>query len=157
MSQGVSLVGPLWVRYLAAVLALMLGTGPLMAAELKLELRLIWCTNDDNYNNPKHKKVDPATTEKFRKVPFKWKHYFEINRVEGNVPSRGTKAFKMSDKCVIEVTELAGPKVEVKMIGDGKPVLKATKNLSKGEWTTIGGDDKDGTGWFVLLTELDEK
>jgi hypothetical protein len=135
----------------------MLGTGPLMAAELKLELRLIWCTNDDNYKHPKHKKVDAATSEKFRKVPFKWKHYFEINRVEGLVASRSAKAFKMSDKCTIEITELEGPKVEVKMIGDGKPVLKATKNLSKGEWTTIGGDDKDGTGWFVLLTELDEK
>ena len=148
---------PLWVRYFCAALALMLGTGSLMAAELKLELRLIWCTNDDNYKNPKHKKVDAATTEKFRKVPFKWKYYYEIKRVTGTVPSRGTKPFTMSDKCTIEITELEGPKVEAKLIGEGKEVHKAIKGLSKGEWFTYAGDDKNDSAWFVIITELDER
>ena len=62
MKPARSFVRPWWVRCLAATLAFMLGAGPLMAAELRLELRLIWCTDDDNYKNPKHKKVDPATT-----------------------------------------------------------------------------------------------
>jgi hypothetical protein len=144
------------LRILAAGLATVLGTGPLMAAELKLELRLIWCTNE-KLPHDKHKEVEPATVEKFRKVPFKWKYYYEINRVTGTVPSRGTKPFKMSDKCTIEITEMEGPKVEAKLIGEGRPVVKATKNLAPGEWTTIGGDDKDGAGWFVLITELGEK
>ena len=143
-------------RILAAGLATMLGAGPLLAAELKLELRLIWCTNE-KLPHDKHKEVEPATVEKFRKVPFKWKYYYEIKRVTGTVPSRGTKPFTMSDKCTIEITEMAGPKVEAKLIGEGRPVVKATKNLAPGEWTTIGGDDKDGAGWFVLITELGEK
>jgi len=144
------------LRILAVGLATVLGVGPLMAAELKLDLRLIWCT-DEKLPPDKHKEVEPATVEKFRKVPFKWKYYYEINRVTGTVPSRGTKAFKMSAKCTIEITEMAGPKVEAKLIGEGRPVVKATKNLTPGEWTTIGGDDKDGAGWFVLITELGEK
>ncbi len=147
---------PVLCRILAIGLATLLGTGPLTAAELKLELRLIWCTNE-KLPPDKHKEVEPATVEKFRKVPFRWQYYYEINRVTGTVASRGTKAFKMSEKCTIEITEMAGPKVEAKLIGEGRPVVKTTKNLSPGEWTTIGGDDKDGAGWFILITELAEK
>ena len=126
------------------------------AAKLKLEARLIWGTNDDTYSDPKYRRVDESTTEKLRKI-FQWKNYFEVNRVTGEVPSRGTKAFKMSEKCTIEIAELEGPKVEVKLIGDGKPVNKTTKHLEKGESFTIAGDDKNGCAWFVIITDLDEK
>lgn len=143
-----------WVRP-ATVLGLALcGALPLVAAQLKLELKLIWATDDDKYS--KHERVDPATTEKLRKI-FKWKHYFVINKVQGVVPSRGTNSFKLSDKCTIEVVELVGPRIEVRLIGEGKPVVKATKDLAPGEWVTIGGDDKDGTGWFVLISQLEDK
>lgn len=143
-----------WARPIG-VLVLALGAAlPLLAAQLKLELKLIWATDDEKYS--KHERVDPATTEKLRKI-FKWKHYFVINKVQGEVPSRGTNSFKLSDKCTIEVIELAGPRIEVRLIGEGKPVVKATKDLAPGEWVTIGGDDKDGTGWFVLINQLEEK
>jgi hypothetical protein len=63
----------------------------------------------------------------------------------------------MSKKCVIEITEMEGPKVEVTLIGEGTPVNKTVKPLSKGESFTIAGDCKDGSAWFVMITELDEK
>src|SRR2546428_322499 len=113
------------------VLALLLTQAPLQAAELKVELKLIWGTNE-KASDPKHKPVDEATAGKLRKV-FTWKNYYEINRLIGTVPSRGTNQFKMSKDCLIEIKELEGPKVEVKLIGEGKPVVKATHHLSKGE------------------------
>ena len=93
--------------------------------------------------------------KELRKI-FKWKNYFEVNRQTGVVPSRGTKQFQMSKQCVIEITELEGPKVEVKLIGEGKPVNKTVKALSRGEFFTIGGESKNGSAWFVVVTQQDD-
>src|SRR5205085_7246320 len=110
----------------------------LQAAELKLELKLIWGTNDKTSPDPTHKPVDEATASKLRKV-FTWTNYFEVKRVTGIVPSRGTNRFEMSKKCTIEITELKGPQVEVTLIGEGKRVNKTTRHLAKGECLTIAG------------------
>ena len=129
---------------------------PLQAAELKLEGRLIWGTNDEKFNDPKCKPVDEATAEKLRKV-FQWKRYFDVSKKTTTIPSRGMGKLEMSNKCTVEITELEGPKVEVKLIGNGKPVNKTVKQLSKGESFTLAGDCKDGSAWFVIITELDER
>lgn len=126
------------------------------AKELKLEAQLIWGTNDEKSPNPAHKPVDAATAEKLRKV-FKWKNYFAVTNQVKVVPSRGSNRFDLSQQCSIEVTELAGPRVEVKLIGEGKEVNKTIKPLQKGESITYGKDDKNDTAWFVIITELDEK
>jgi len=139
------------------VFLLLSGTAPpTNAAELKLEAKLIWATNDDKSPDPNHKPVDAATAEKLRKV-FKWKSYFVVNRLVKVVPSRGSNRFELSKQCTVEIRELEGPRVEVKLIGDGKEVHKTTKALSKGEWFTYAGDDKNESAWFVIITELDEK
>lgn len=130
---------------------------PAAAEELKIEAMLIWATNDDKSPNPKHKPVEPKLAEEFRKI-FTWKNYFEVNRTHGVVPNRGTKPFKVSDKCVVEITELEGPKVEVKLIGEGNALNKTTKSLSRGSYFTLGGGDKkNGSAWFVIISQLDEK
>jgi hypothetical protein len=121
-----------------------------------LEAKLIWGTDDDKSPNPDHKEVDPATREKFRKV-FKWKNYFAVNRVVKEVPSRGSNHFKLSPDCTIEIRELEGPKVEVKLIGKGKEVHKTTLTISRGQSVVYSGDDKNQSAWFVVITELDEK
>ena len=105
----------------------------LQAAELKVELKLVWGTNGKTSSNPKHK------------------------RVTGTVPSRGTNKFVMSKDCTIEIKEMEGPNVEVKLIGEGKDVVKATHHLTKGETINLASECKDGNAWFVLVTELDEK
>jgi len=124
------------------------------AANLKLEATLIWGTNEPKSPNPKHKPVDEAIALKLQKV-FKWKHYFVINQVDRSVPSRGSNRFVLSQKCTIEITELEGPKVEVKLIGEGKEVHKVIKELRQGEWFTYAGDDKNDTAWFVIIRQLD--
>jgi len=155
--SGSRLVRPDPVKQVfAAIFSLLLLVSQAQAAELKIEARLIWGTNDEKFSDPKCKPVDAATGNKLSKV-FKWKKYFEVNRQTAIVPSLRNKQIKMSDLCTIDIKELDGPKVEVTLIGEGKKVNKTTYPLSKGESFTIAGDCKDGTAWFVLITELDEK
>lgn len=126
------------------------------AANIKLEAKLIWGTDDPKSPNPDHKEVDPATKEKLRKV-FKWKNYFIVNRVTKEVPSRGSNKFELSKECTIEIRELEGPRVEVKLVGRGKEVHKTTLNIQKGQPLVYSGDDKNENAWFVIITELEEK
>lgn len=146
-----------WWKFLLLVVGLVVVVMPACAEDLKIEATLIWATNDEKSPNPKHKPVDAKLAEEFRKI-FMWKNYFEVSRTNGVVPSRGTKPFRVSDKCVVEITELQGPTVEVKLIGEGKPVNKTTKALSRGAYFTLGGGDKkNGSAWFVVISQLDEK
>ena len=143
-------------RSLLALFLLAGSTFDTFGANLKLEAKLIWGTDDDKSPNPDHKEVDPATKEKLRKV-FKWKNYFVVNRVVKEVPSRSSNQFKLSPDCTIEIKELEGPRVEVKLIGKGKEVHKTTLTISKGQSVVYSGDDKNQSAWFVIITELDEK
>lgn len=132
------------------------STLDLLAANLKLEAKLIWGTNDDKSPDQNHKEVDSPTKEKLRKV-FKWKNYFVVNRLVKPVPSRGTNRFELSKECTIEIKELEGPKVEVKLIGKGKEVHRTSLTITKGQSVVYSGDDKNESAWFVIITELDEK
>jgi hypothetical protein len=143
-------------RCLLALLLLAVSTPETFAANLKLEAKLIWGTDDDKSPNPEHKEVDPATRERLRKV-FKWKNYFVVNRVVKEVPNRGSNKFELSKQCTIEIRELEGPRVEVKLVGEGKEVHKTIKTISKGEPVVYAGDDKNQSAWFVVITELGDK
>ena len=94
--------------------------------------------------------------KKLKKV-FSWKNYFEVNRQNIIVPPRSTKKFKVSEKCDIEIKELEGPKVEVVLYGEGKPLNRTVKSLSKGEYFTLAGEDKNDSAWFVVITLLEER
>jgi hypothetical protein len=127
----------------------------LVAADIKVEAKLIWGTNDDKYANPKkYTRVDEPTAEKFRKY-FKWKNYYVVNQQTATVPSRQTKRLKMSNPCSIDITELPGERVEVTLIGEGKAVNKSVQPLKKGEMLVIGGGDKYDTAWFIMVTQLE--
>src|SRR5436190_23668210 len=84
------------------------------AEDLNLEARLIWGTNSDKAPEPVIPEVDKPTADKLKNV-FKWKHYYLCNKQKAFVPSRTTKQIVLSKQCTIEITELAGPKVEVKL------------------------------------------
>lgn len=143
-------------RWLLIAVASVALVTPARAEDLKIETKLIWGTNDEKSPNTNHRPVDAALAKELRKV-FKWTNYFEVSRQTGMVPSRGTKPFKISDECVVEITELEGPKVEVKLIGKGKAVNKTVKALSRGQFFTLGGEGKNGSAWFVIITQLEEK
>ena len=146
-----SLLGRAGLFLLLLLTSLALSSS-LQAEDLKIEAKLIWGTDDPKSTDPSHKPVEEALAKELRKI-FKWKNYFEINRQNGVVPNRGAKQFQMSKQCTIEITELEGPKVEVKLIGEGKPLNKTTKALSRGEFFTLGGESKNGCAWFVVVTQ----
>lgn len=144
-------------RPLLITVLLALGGFAVQAKELKLETKLIWGTNDKKSPKKEHQPVDKETAAKLRKV-FKWENYFVEKTVTGTVPSRGSNKFTMSDKCTIEITELEGPRVEVKLIGKGEPLHKVVKEIREGEWFVYTSDnDKKECAWFVIIKELETK
>jgi hypothetical protein len=141
---------------LVVLLIFSFGVIKVVAAELKLEAKLIWATDDEKSPDPKHKPVDDAVAKQLQKL-FKWKNYFEVTKQVKVVPPRGSNRFELSKQCTVEIRELEGPKVEVKLVGEGEAVYKATKTLRKGESFAYAGDDKNNCGWFVIISALDEK
>jgi len=150
-------LAPSRIIRLGIVLFVCLAALPKAGAEdLYLISKLIWGTNDEKVSDPSLKAMEPAMEKKFQNV-FKWKHYYQVTRKDVMIPSRSTRQIPMSKRCTIEITELEGPKVEVKLIGEGKPLHKIIKPLSKGEYFTIAGGDKDETAWFILISQVDLK
>jgi len=146
----------LWKWFARIFVVALLTASSALAEDLKIEARLIWGTNDDKSPDPTHKLIDAKTAETLRKV-FAWKNYYEVSRTNGTVPSRGTNSFTVSKHCTIEIAEMEGPKVGVLLIGKGKPQNRTIKALSRGESFVLGGDVKDGSAWFVIISQLDEK
>ena len=127
------------------------GLLPAVAGDMKLEIQLIWGTNDEKSPDPSHKAVDPAVAKKL--AIFKWKKYYLVRRQEITLPSRSAKKIALSKQCEIEIKELEGPRIEVNVFGQGKHVLKKTENISKDNMLTIAGDDKNDCAWFILIKE----
>lgn len=132
-------------------LALLVLPTAAQAEEIKVEARLIWGTNEDKSQKPKHKPVDEETAKKLRKI-FKWKNYFLETSETVVVPHRQSKRIKLSEHCEIEIKEMQGAPVEVNTYGKGKWINKTTKSLNQGEWFVLGGDDKDQCAWFVIIS-----
>ena len=44
----------------------------LQAATMKLQVQLVWGTNDDHSPNPKHKPVEADVRKKLKELPLKW-------------------------------------------------------------------------------------
>ncbi len=126
------------------------------AGDLKIDAKLVWGTNADKSPDSAHKPVSADLAKKLVKI-FKWKNYFEVKAVQESVPNRSTKRIHMSKKCELEVTEMEGPKVEVKLYGEGKLVTKTVKSLYKGDFLTLGGEDKGDNSWFIVITLLEDK
>jgi len=125
------------------------------AAEIKLEAQLIWGTNDEKSPDPKHKAVDPKVEKKLKKAPFKWQHYFEVNRKTFSVAQDDTKKIVLSKDCEIKVRYPGKDVVEVQLFGKGEFVGKFSQALPKGEWFSTGGNAPNFTSWFVVLRQAE--
>ncbi len=144
---------PLHRRFLFLWLALSVALGTsadALAAELKLDVRLVWGTNDEKSPNPGHKPADAKTTAKLAKA-FKWKTYFLVSSHNVDVPDKAAKKVKLSDQSEVEVREVEAGKIEVKVFGKGKLVRTITEKLSKDGTVVIAGDDKNESAWFILI------
>ena len=146
----------IWLGRVAAVLLLIAFTGArVMAGDMKLEAQLIWGTNDEKSPNPKHKRVEADVDKKLKKLPFKWKNYFEVTRKQFTVAEGGSQSVELSKDCEIKVRNLGNDSVELTLLGKGKEVGKITQTLPKGELLVTGGNAENFTAWFVVLRQVE--
>jgi hypothetical protein len=125
------------------------------AAGLKLEVQLLWGTNDEKSPDPKHRPVEPDVQKKLNELPLKFTHYFMVNKSAFEVPAGGTKKEPISEKCAIEVKDLGQSKVEVSLFGKGQQVVNRTQSLPKGETLVLGGNAPNSTAWLVVLKRIE--
>ncbi len=126
-----------------------------LAGELKLEALLIWGTNEEKSPDPRHKPVETQVAKKLKDLPFKWSHYFEVNRKEFTVPRDQPRRVAMSDECEISVRQAENDQVELILYGKGKRVGRITQKLPRGETLVLGGNAPNYTAWFVVLQRKD--
>jgi hypothetical protein len=126
-----------------------------LAGDVKLEVCLIWGTDDAKSPDPKHKPVDDELLEKLKKLPLKWKHYFEVNRKSARLAESETKKVTLSDKCEVEIRYTGKSTVEVSLFGKGEPVVKRTQALPKGEALFLGGNAPNSTSWLVVIKRVE--
>ena len=138
-------------------IAVMLSAGTsLFGADLKLQAKLIWGTNDDA-EHPKHKLLDdPKLTDYLRGI-FKWKRYYEITNQVASISGNATKTLTMSRKCSLKIKNLGNSRIEVDLYGEGKLTSRGVHSLPPGERVALGGTAKNDTAWFIVLQSADPK
>ena len=143
--------------WFAAALALLTG-GELraQAADMKFQAFLLWGTDDSK--PPEGKAYKPVTAEikqKLKELPLKWANWFEVNRKDFAVPQGTVSEVAMSQKCQVNLKNLAGSEVEVTLIGKGKEVVKRKQSLPTGEMLVLGGNAPNSTAWLVVLKRIE--
>ena len=141
----------------AATLVLLFGmtASAAWADEFKLEAQLIWGANTQTSPDPKHKPVEEAVAKRLKQLPFKWTHYFEVNRKRFAVTQAEATRVKMSDECEIAVRRVDKDVLEVVLFGKGRQVSKIKQALPKKEMLVLAGEAPDFTAWFVMLKQAD--
>src|SRR5882724_7230485 len=133
-----SLITRRWIRLGFSTLVFSATLCAAVAAERKMEARLIWGTNEEKSPDPKHKPLDGELAKKLHEMPLKWKNFFEVNRVVFTIHTNAYTNIVMSKQCAIEVKQKEGNNVTVKLYGQGKQVNRVDKPLPKGEVLTLG-------------------
>jgi hypothetical protein len=121
------------------------------APEQKYTAILIWGTDDEKPADKDLKELDDALLEKFRKLPVKWKNFYEVSRKNLVVKTGAEQTITLSDKCVMKILQTEKEGMAVELIGDKKTVYKGTRSMPTKEMLIFGGDDKNATAWFVVL------
>src|SRR4051794_12614939 len=118
---------------LGVSLLLLTGAYQANAAESLYQVRLVWGTNGEKPKDKPLKDVDAGLQEKLKGV-FKWQNYYEVSQKGLAVPKEASSPkLKLSDKCEIQVQDLGASRIEVRLFGEGKPVVKRTQAVVAGE------------------------
>jgi hypothetical protein len=132
------------------VLMLSAGASSLAAADSKLEVQLVWGTNEDSSSDPKHKPLEEELAKKLGM--FKWKNYFTVNRHEVLVGGQ-TKKVRLSSQCEIGIKHLDGHRYQIDVYGEGRHIRKITEKITRQNPLGIAGDDKNDCAWIILIRE----
>ena len=126
-------------------------------SDMTVEAVLVWGTNSEKPPNKKLKELEPELARKLGKAPYKWKNYFEVNRKTVDIAPSNLKRLPMSEHCELEIKNLGDDRVEVKLIGQGKPVSRNVEPLPMGHTMILSGDDKNDNAWLIVLRQVATK
>jgi len=143
------------IFFCVAVLCTIAGAYPARAVDrATIELQLIWGTNDQQSPDPSQKPVE-ASVEKLLaspQSPYRWKHYFVVNRKVEEIASDVSKdKIAMSAHCEMDIKYLGKNRIQVKLYGDGKLLSTQREGLP----LLLAGDAKNDTAWMVLIRIAD--
>ena len=139
-----------------------LGQPRLAAAgsdDLNFEIRLIWGTDQQKSSDKNLYELPKGITKKIGNV-FKWKRYYGVrhkgrDRHLKTVPKGKTIKVAVSDHCRLDIKNRDGTWVEIKLFGEGKPLLTKKQKVVPDELLVFCGDCKnDETAWFVVMKSL---
>jgi hypothetical protein len=122
---------------------------------IRIQVTLVWGTNDPKSPDPKHKAIGAALARKLSKSPFRWKNYFEVHREIVVIPPGIAKVgIKMSDDCVLDIKNLGDSRIETKLYGKGK-LLEIRKDPLPKDWPLIlAGNAENDTAWLVVIEKV---
>jgi hypothetical protein len=144
---------PLWL-VLCALVPVARVESAQAGEPLKVQVQLVWATDDPQSPDPKHLLLTGNLAKKLRNT-YRWTNYFEVKKREVSIPVGGTNTVPMSEKCKLEIVSLKGDWVEVKLFGQGKEVVKHREKVAV-DWPLIfAGNSSNRTAWFVVLKKLD--
>lgn len=140
---------------MAAFLAVAFFAESSQAADpMRVEVQLVWATNDPRSPDPKHKAIDAELARRLSRSPYRWKNYFEVNRLGAQIPNGQTrKSIKMSDHCTLDIKNLGNDWAEIKLYGNGKLVSTHKEQLP----LILAGDAKNDTAWLVVIKKADAR
>ena len=122
------------------------------AADLKVEVQLIWGANDEKSPEPTHKPVADDISKLLKAGPYKWKNYFEVNRQGAALQGALPKKLQMSPKCTLELTSLGDGRLEIRLFGPtpDKFVSRHIESIKNGP-IVISGASKNDTAWILFI------
>jgi len=121
-----------------------------------VQIQLIWGTNDQESPDPKHKAIDEPLAKKLGKSPFRWKHYFEVNRQVVCLPSGEAKTgIKLSSHCILDLKNLGKERLETKLYGKGKLLETRKDQMAKDMTLILAGNAENETAWLVVIKRID--
>jgi hypothetical protein len=149
-----------FARLLAAALlcaGLSLSAQSTTKTNKKIEVQLLWGTNDKVSPNKDHKPFqDPDIQKRLKNIPLTWTNYFMVKKLNVIVPrgGQGTNV-PMSGKCSVGIKDLGKSTLEFSFINKSKPLETRTQTLKPGEVFIYSGNAPGTNGWFVVLKRLE--
>ncbi len=143
------------VAALALCFSWLAATGWARAAEQTYEAQLLWGTDQEKSPNPNHKPVSEATKERLKRLPLKWKNYFEVNSQTFSIAPGGSQKVTLSHACEIQVQALPDNMVSVTQYGKGREVARQKQVLPPKEVLVLGGNAPGANAWLVILKRVE--
>ena len=139
----------LWTILALAAVLLAAAAGSARAVDhATIELQLIWGSNDAESPDPSQKPVEPAVEKLLASSPYRWKHYYLVNkRIEDIQSDHSKDKIPMSSHCEMDIKYLGKDRVQVKLYGDGKLLSTHRESVP----LLLAGDAKNDTAWLVLI------